>query len=368
MALGVEVGVPLPVGEPLTAADALGEGVGEPVGDSEGEGVRALEEELLPELLAVEASLAVGDGVGEAEGVGLALPLWLPLGVGDMVPLALGVPVALCERDPESLELPPAVSDVVGVAVWVGVLVGEALPEGVGVGEGLSEGVGVREGEGVPEAVREGVAVPEREGVTVPEREGVAVPEREAVPVGLGVPLPEGEPVPLPVAVSVDDSEGVALGEGLEVGEAGQALKGTGQAPMPPGVITLTLAYTESATKSRPLQSTARPLGLAMSAAKEGPPSPKLPGQAGLEPLPITTPANDLLGSSLSTLLLLVSATKTEPQASTARPQIPLPRRLAEVARAPGERVEEPATPVPARVMMMRVEMFTALTRAASLM
>ena len=179
---------------------------------------------------------------------------------------------------------------------------------------------------------------------------------------GLGVPLLEGVPLPVAVGVTVK----VALALGLGVGEAEQALKGAAQAPRPPGAMTLTLAYTPSATKRRPLQSTARPRGLAMSAAVEAPPSPKSPGQGGLTPAaPITVPKNVPLGSTLSTLFPLSSAMKSAPHASTARAGTEM-KRLLEVARAPAAGVEAPAMPVPASVLMMRVDMFTARTRAYS--
>ena len=245
---------------------------------------------------------------------------------------------------PTGESLPLAVCDCVGVpepdAVGLDVPLPESvllsLPEAVGVSEGVQLGVTVR--------------------VTL----AVGLKVGEAVQVGLSVPLPEGVPLPVAVGVTVK----VALALGLGVGEAGQALKGAAQAPRPPGAMTLTLAYTESATKSLPLQSTARLRGFAMSAAVEGPPSPKSPGQGGLTPaVPITVPKNVPLGRTFSTLFPFESAIKSEPHASTARAGTRL-TRLLEVARAPAAGVEVPGTPVPARVRMMRVVMFTALTRA----
>ncbi len=374
---------------PLEAAEAEGKAAGLGVGVGEGVALAvtlavALSEEVRGRVGAAGAGerggVALAVAPTDAEGEGEAVPLGVPLGEEDTVPLplckppaallALGVSEAVGVGVPSGESLPLAGCDCVGVPETDAVGLGVPLPESVLLP--LPVAVGVGTGVGAPLAVR----VAERVALAV----GLAV--GEAVLLGLGEPLPEGVPLALPVAVgvavkvalavglalpvAVGVTVKVALAVGLGVGEAGQALKGAAQAPRPPGAMTLTLAYTESATKSRPLQSTARPRGLAMSAAVEGPPSPKSPGQGGRTPaVPITVPKNVPLGNTLSTLFPFASAMKSEPQASTARAGTEK-KRLPEVARVPAKGVEVPGTPVPARVRMMRVEVFTARTRANS--
>lgn len=172
------------------------------------------------------------DPVGE----GVALPLSLPVGVGEPVPLAE----------------PPALGEAVGVPLPVGVGVGEPVPltepptlgEGVGVplpvGVPLLVGVGVGVGVGVPLPLSEpellGVLEALEPAVTLAvfEEDTVEVGVTEAervevgVPVGLRVPVPVGEgegvavgvPVVPPLALAEPLPETRPLGEPLPQGDA----------------------------------------------------------------------------------------------------------------------------------------------------
>ncbi len=199
------VGDMVTVDEELTVEEGVGGGV--PVGDMVGEpvgveeGVAALEVLLDRDLLPVFEGVAPldSDPVGVADTLALALrvgevvkdavPVAVPVEVGERVELGVGVADKLLEKDPE------------GVRDWDAPLLRDAVGEEVRVEDALTVEVGVAAA--VPVDVGVGGGVLEGEGVTelvaLPDRDAVLVFEGEA-PGEMGA-VGEADTVELPVRV-----------------------------------------------------------------------------------------------------------------------------------------------------------------------